>query len=37
MRLIDTDKISNRDIRLALGFRNLSALPDIRQGQTIQK
>lgn len=31
MRLIDTDKISNRDIRLALGFRNLSALPDIRQ------
>ena len=31
MRLIDTDKISNRDIRLALGFKNLSALPDIRQ------
>lgn len=31
MRLIDTDKISNRDIRFALGFRNLSALPDIRQ------
>lgn len=31
MRLIDTDKISNRDIRLALGFRNLSVLPDIRQ------
>lgn len=31
MRLIDTDKISNRDIRLALGFKNLSTLPDIRQ------
>ena len=31
MRLIDTDKISNRDIRLALSFKNLSALPDIRQ------
>lgn len=31
MRLIDTDKISNKDIRLALSFKNLSALPDIRQ------
>lgn len=31
MRLIDTDKISNKDIRLALGFKNLSTLPDIRQ------
>lgn len=30
MRLIDVDKISNKDIRLALG-RNLSVLPDIIQ------
>lgn len=31
MRLIDADKILNKDIRLALGFRNLSVLPDIIQ------
>jgi len=31
MRLIDADKILNKDIRLALGFRNLSAVLDIRQ------
>lgn len=31
MRLIDADKILNKDIRLALGFRNLSAVIDIRQ------
>lgn len=30
MRLIDVDKISNKDIRLALG-KNLSVLPDIIQ------
>lgn len=31
MRLIDADKILNKDIRLALGFKNLSVLPDIIQ------
>lgn len=31
MRLIDADKISNKDIRFALGFKNLSVLPDIIQ------
>lgn len=31
MRLIDVDKITNRDIRMALGVRNGSCLPDIRE------
>lgn len=31
MRLIDADKISNKDIRWALGVGNNSCLPDIRQ------
>lgn len=31
MRLIDVDKITNRDIRMALGVRNGSCLPGIRQ------
>ena len=31
MRLIDADEISDNDICLALGLRNASSLPDIRQ------
>lgn len=31
MRLIDVDKITNKDIRMALGVGNGSCLPDIRQ------
>lgn len=31
MRLINVDKISNKDIRWALGVGNASCLPDIRQ------
>lgn len=31
MRLIDVDKITNKDIRMALGVGNVSCLPGIRQ------
>lgn len=31
MRLIDVDKITNKDIRMALGVGNASCLPDIIQ------
>lgn len=31
MRIIDVDKITNKDIRMALGVGNVSCLPGIRQ------
>lgn len=31
MRIIDVDKITNKDIRMALGVGNVSCLPGVRQ------